>query len=647
MAKTYVNPVYTGSFPDPFVLKFCGEYWAYCTGIWKDGRCIGILRSKDLVNWQEVGGAMEPLPENPPYYWAPEVSYYNGRFYLYYSVGNETLMEIRVAVAEHPGGPFVDSGKRLTREPFAIDAHVFEDEDGSRYLFYATDYLEHSHIGTGTAVAKMLDPFTLAGNPRPVTRARYDWQVYDPHRIEKGGVRWHTIEGPFVLKHKNHYYQMFSGGNWHNISYGVSYAISKSLDHPEEWRQVADGVEVLPILRTIPGKVIGPGHNSVVRGPDNRQLYCVYHRWSADGSARQMAIDPLDWAGERMLVLGPSTEREFLPLRPTFESFGSGSPWQYSDTGWSIKENEIVQESQTGKAEASFKLEVPYFLTQVNLRTPANSGIFGIALQAKNNKMLQLELEPGQRQISLCNGQGQQLQKWPLPEDFNFQAYHLISLEAADSSLAIKLDEGKQYYFRLTSPLVGLTLFTQNCSAAFAGFQLTTGWEDQFLEDYPLSDCNWEVSEGTAENWQVHEQELWGQTDQAVQLITKGPTFENYELVVNALLIEQTDPQGGYGFYPNWYSANEPGLLFKLEQKKAGWVLHCEGAEQPLDFWLPAGFKPQIYQQFRFRKEGDRLFIRWEETELGETQVQARPSRIGLQLHQAKVAFDLVRLTKQ
>jgi hypothetical protein len=45
----------------------------------------------------------------------------------------------------------------------------------------------------------MLDPLTLAGEPRPVTRARFDWQVYDPQRREKGGVRWHTVEGPAVL----------------------------------------------------------------------------------------------------------------------------------------------------------------------------------------------------------------------------------------------------------------------------------------------------------------------------------------------------------------------------------------------------------------------------------------------------------------
>src|SRR5262249_30388492 len=129
---SYLNPVSALPFADPFVLKHRGEYWAYSTGFWRDGRCFGILRSPDLLRWEEVGSAMEPLPGGHTCYWAPEVSYDNGRLLMYYSVGNEERMQIRVAVAEHPAGPFVDSGRALTTEGFAIDPHVFIDEDGTK-----------------------------------------------------------------------------------------------------------------------------------------------------------------------------------------------------------------------------------------------------------------------------------------------------------------------------------------------------------------------------------------------------------------------------------------------------------------------------------------------------------------------------------
>jgi GH43 family beta-xylosidase len=326
-AGTYLNPVYPRSCPDPFVLKVRGEYWCYSTGLQEDGRAFGILHSRDLVEWRPLPGALEPLPGGHTCYWAPEVVEHGGRFYLYYSVGNEEAMEIRAAVAEHPAGPFVDAGRRLTSEAFAIDAHVFQDLDGTRWLFYATDFLDRSHIGTGTVRDRLLDPFTLAGDPRPVALPRHDWHVYHPNRPEKGGVRWHTVEGPFVLARKGLYYEMFSGGNWQNPTYGVSYATTRDIASGEEWTQAADGERVLPVLRTT-GEVVGPGHNSVVRGPDNRQLFCVYHRWSPDASARVLAIDPLDWAGERLLVLGPTTTPQRAPLPPTITlPDRSGEAW--------------------------------------------------------------------------------------------------------------------------------------------------------------------------------------------------------------------------------------------------------------------------------------------------------------------------------
>jgi hypothetical protein len=172
-------------------------------------------------------------------------------------------------------------------------------------------------VGTGTVRDRMLDPFTLEGRPRPVTRAQHAWQVYDPARKEKGGVRWHTVEGPSVLKRRGLYYEMFSGGNWKNVTYGVSYATARSLEDSGEWTQHADGARLLPVLRTVPGRVLGPGHNSVVLGPDQRQLFCVYHRWSRPSGERVLCIDRLGWAGTRLLVLGPSDGPVEAPLKAT------------------------------------------------------------------------------------------------------------------------------------------------------------------------------------------------------------------------------------------------------------------------------------------------------------------------------------------
>ncbi len=481
---TYRNPVFPHSFPDPFVLKFRGEYWGYCTGIWHDGRAFGVIRSRDLVHWEDRPGALEPLPGNHPCYWAPEVSYLDGRFYLYYSVGDEESMEIRVAVAEHPGGPFVDSGRRLTREPFAIDAHVFEDQNGSRWLFYATDFLTGSHVGTGTVRDRLLDPFTLAGDPRPVTLPRYDWHVYHPNRPEKGGVRWHTVEGPFVLERKGLLYEMFSGGNWQNPTYGVSYAVSPSVEEPGEWEQAADGEQVFPILRS-GGEVVGPGHNSVVRGPDNRQLYCVYHRWSEDASARVMAIDPLDWAGERMLILGPSTTPQPAPNPPTIADF--------------LDAPAVLAPGEDLRYEAGAST----FLVEVSARALGERGELGVALIGPEGTLLHnsFPLDPFVR---------------------------LIRFEA-----------------NLPGPATGVALIAEGATVELSGFALTVGWEDRFEAGGDPAALGWEVLD-RAGDWRIERGELAG-TSETISWIARGPARGSYELVVNVRLGVGVAPALGDG----------------------------------------------------------------------------------------------------
>ena len=110
--KTYTNPVYAGSMPDPFVLRHRGVYHAFgTTGSERksDGRIFTLLRSNDLVNWQELGGALtEPTADRDYQFWAPEVAYEGRTFYLYYAMGGkeEEKFELRVATAPHPAGPF-------------------------------------------------------------------------------------------------------------------------------------------------------------------------------------------------------------------------------------------------------------------------------------------------------------------------------------------------------------------------------------------------------------------------------------------------------------------------------------------------------------------------------------------------------------
>lgn len=321
---TYVNPVWDGYMADPFVLKHKGEYWAYGTSErQRDGHWFPVLHSTDLAHWEYVGGALEPLrdPEGIAY-WAPEVVYQNGAFYMYYSAatgaGDESH-RLCVATADHPAGPFRDTGRiLLPDEGFSIDAHPFQDpKDGRWYLFFAKDFFDE-RVGTGVAVVPLDNDMMIPlDSPRTVIRASSDWHIFERNRTIYGRTweAWHTIEGPYVLFHKGLYYCLYSGGSWQTMDYGVGFGVA---EHPlgpyrDEW-----GAEGPVVLRAIPDKVLGPGHCSVVRWTDDGREFLVYHAWDVEHTARRMCIDPLIWVpgpyADRPRCAGPTFEAQTLSM---------------------------------------------------------------------------------------------------------------------------------------------------------------------------------------------------------------------------------------------------------------------------------------------------------------------------------------------
>lgn len=135
-SKTFTNPVYPGTFADPFVLSHDGRYHAFGTAPAIEGRAFPTLRSDDFGHWTSGPGALIP-PEGfeEGDFWAPEVAFRDGRFVMVYSVGGENHIghQLRVAVSDRPEGPYQDSGHPLldpSTAPFTIDAHPFRDADG-------------------------------------------------------------------------------------------------------------------------------------------------------------------------------------------------------------------------------------------------------------------------------------------------------------------------------------------------------------------------------------------------------------------------------------------------------------------------------------------------------------------------------------
>ncbi|MEP6703944.1 MAG: glycoside hydrolase family 43 protein [Acidobacteriota bacterium] len=635
--NTYLNPVYPKSFPDPFVLKFGGEYFGYCTGFAGDGKVFSMIRSRDLVNWTELGGAMAPLKESAPFYWAPEIAYDNGQFYLYYSVGNETLMELRVAVSDRPDGGFIDSGHRLTNQDFAIDAHVFIDDDGSKFLFYATDFLDHSHIGTGTVVDRMLDWFTLEGNPRPVTRPLYDWQVYDPDRKEKGGVRWHTVEGPTVLKRKGIYYEMFSGGNWQNTTYGVSFAISSQITNPDEWLQFSDGEKIMPILRSIP-EVLGPGHNSVVRGPNNRELFCVYHQWTDHG--RVMAVDRMDFAGDRIFLVGATHTPQPAPIEANVDGVEAAFAKSHTSGEWRI-ENHCAFSGPDGRCEVQFSSLPLSFLCEVNLRCAGplsddGSVCFNLVTTSgsvcltfhPNSNVMRLEVPEDSNGLpAICK----------LSEEFDWTAPHLFRVEADFRHLKIELDGTaipKVNTF-LGAPLSAFSISSENQSIELLSFELTEGFQELFEEPYTLTENGWSVGGTSPHRIEGGELRLEAADD---FLIEKLWPVRSLEFAANLRVLDSEASTGEFGLSLR-DDASEV-LRFTIERKTSGMRINGERVRP-----LPADLVLGKYHQLRIIKNKGHALCYFDDALVHDFEVSDSLTQPAVFCEGVQLAIEMVRLT--
>jgi len=270
---------------DPEVLEVDGVYYLYVTSSGVDFRC---WTSTDLVNWTDQGVVFPQQPEgawNDDKVWAPEVHRDGDRFYLYYAAN----MLIGTASADNPLGPFVD----VYDHPLvgdgnggvagqAIDAHVFRDDDGQLYLYYA-GYTPFSSI-RGDRLTDMVTP---AGEPVTL--------------IEPGIWNWEMFvtEGPWMVKHDGLYYLMYSGFGADRPNYAVGYATSDSPLGP--FREAPSN----PILhRDDAAGIYGPGHHCTIFGPDG-QLKIVYHakREVAVGWDREIRINDLCFTpGGRMYV---------------------------------------------------------------------------------------------------------------------------------------------------------------------------------------------------------------------------------------------------------------------------------------------------------------------------------------------------------
>ncbi|MBA2761182.1 MAG: family 43 glycosylhydrolase, partial [Segetibacter sp.] len=140
LSSTAQQLVLPGDYPDPSVIRIGDTYWASATtSNWFPA--YPLLHSKDLVHWEQKGYVFSKLPDWADYYfWAPEISYENGKVYIYYAAhkkgGN---LCVGIASADKPEGPYKDHGPLICQEVGSIDAFPMRDENGRLHLIWKED----------------------------------------------------------------------------------------------------------------------------------------------------------------------------------------------------------------------------------------------------------------------------------------------------------------------------------------------------------------------------------------------------------------------------------------------------------------------------------------------------------------------------
>jgi hypothetical protein len=278
------------------------------------------------------------------------------------------------------------------------------------------------------------------------------------------------------------------------------------------------------------------------------------------------------------------------------------------------------------------------------LKNTLNEGFFGVELSGEG-EALRFSLVPESKEALITSRRKNFIeQRFKLPDAFDMNSFHLLRIQVNGKLVSVALDNQQRWQSRIATPPARIRLLTHKVSATFAGLALTYGWEDLFTEQ-TIHPSEWQVGESSGD-WRIRDQELWNwNREDQHSVITKGPLFESYELVVNARLDKAWGADGCYGFYPMVDEA-EGWPLFTVESDGEGWSLFAHLPSGRQAFRLPADFDPHTYQQFRFRKLNGRLTFRFEAEVLGEMEAPDLPTRVGLFARGVTAAFDMVRVTR-
>ena len=288
---------------DPVMIKQNDTYYLYCTG-----KGISVFSSKDLKTWnkepqifQEKPVWVESVVSNfDNHIWAPDISFHNNTYYLYYSVSafakNTSAIGVTTNTTLDPKDPaykWVDQGIVIQSIPNrdlwnAIDPNLTFDENNTPWLAFGSFW-------EGLKMVKLNPDLKSIAQPQEwytIAKRKRTFELADSNPGDG------ALEAPFIFKKNGYYYQFLSWDlccRGEKSTYKVVIGRSKTITGPyvdKDGKSLTEGGGTLLIQGD--QNWFGAGHNSTYTfdGKD----YIIFHAYDAKQNGRPiLEIKQLQW----------------------------------------------------------------------------------------------------------------------------------------------------------------------------------------------------------------------------------------------------------------------------------------------------------------------------------------------------------------
>lgn len=266
---------------DPWIMKHGDYYYSVAAA----GDDVTLQRAKALstiaagqkqVIYSAQGSGTDKVGD----FWAPELHYLDGVWYIYVAGerGGDDIHQMYV-LSNESADPFTGRWAFVPLagmdDKFAIDGTVVENETG-RYFVWS-GWEGYQNVQQNLYIAHLLSPTQVAAEKVLLSRPEFAWETVGDPLVN---------EGPAAITVGQTVNVAYSAsGSWTD-SYCLGLltaAVDADLTKPDSWTKSPQ-----PVLESGQG-VIAPGHNSFVTTPGG-STYMIYHSARYPGSGWERAV---------------------------------------------------------------------------------------------------------------------------------------------------------------------------------------------------------------------------------------------------------------------------------------------------------------------------------------------------------------------